>query len=70
MKEKRKARISYLDGRVPRQSALELLEPAGDLVAQGGVALLVVDLPAEEAAALGGGAGCVLAGHFVVVGGV
>lgn len=59
---------TYLDGRVSRQSTLELLEPAGDLVAQGRVALLVVDLPAEQAAALGGGVGSVLAGHFGVVG--
>lgn len=59
--------ISYLDGRVPGQSALELLEPAGDLVAQSCVALLVVDLPAEQTTTLSGGAGGVLAGHFVVV---
>jgi hypothetical protein len=59
--------ISYLDGRVPGQSALELLEPARDLVAEGGVALLVVDLLAEQTAALGGGVGSVLASHFVVV---
>jgi hypothetical protein len=59
--------VSYLDGGVPGQSALELLKPAGDLVAQGGMALLVVDLLAEQAAALGGGAGGVLASHFVVI---
>lgn len=63
---------SSLEGWVPGQSALELLEPAGNLVAEGGMALLVVDLAAEQAAALGGGCGCcgvgsVLARHFVGV---
>lgn len=63
------ASASSLDGRVPGQSALELLEPAGNLVAECCVALLVVDLAAEQAAALGGGsggAGSVLVSHFGV----
>lgn len=70
MMTKGEGKLSYLDGWVPGQSALELLEPAGNLVAEGGMALLVVDLAAEQAAALAGGCcgvGSVLASHFVGV---
>lgn len=58
---------AHLLGWVPRDAALELLQAAGDLVAEGGLALLVVDLPAEEAVARGGGSGLVPAGHCCVV---
>lgn len=64
------ASASSLLGRVPRDGALELLEAPRDLVGEGGLALLVVDLPAEEAVAPaggGGGGGLVLARHGCVV---
>lgn len=60
---------THLLARVAQDGALELLHCAGNLVAHGGLALLVVDLAtAKEAmAACGGCAGCAggsVVGHF------
>lgn len=59
----------YLLAGAAHEGALELLEGAADLVAEGGVALLVNHWPAtaEEAAAAGGCCccGCVTMCHFV-----
>lgn len=59
--------MANLLGGVAHDGALELLHGAGDLVANGGLALLVVDAVAatEETAAAGGGggAGCVVVGR-------
>lgn len=64
--------MTYLFSRVMRNRSLELLHGAGNLVAHGGLALLVVDLsPAKEtassASAGGGGGGCDAGGAGVVV---
>lgn len=57
----------YLLGRVPRDGPLEFLQPSGNLVTEGGLALLVVDLPAEETVAGSGSSGLVLASHGCIV---
>lgn len=50
--------LAYLLAGTTHDAALKLLQGAGDLVTDCGMALLVVNAAAEETVATGGGSGC------------